>query len=148
MKKDLITTLLSLLLMGSSHIATAVDWDGKSPIWLSAQSDKLRFTMWDKHSVYDKYDITYMVGLKGGRPDYFIAKRSYMKGESPELSQVVFPDDFEDNIVPGPAHSLGDSDIVWSIYVNGKLVMSGINGGSKTTQLEINGKLVQFKTPR
>ena len=146
--KPIKSTLLSLLLLYSAHTVYAEDWDGKSPIWLSAQSDKLRFSIWDKHSVYDKYDITYMVGLKGGRPDYFIAKRSHMKGESPELSQVVFPDDFEDNIVPGPAHSLGDSDIVWSIYVNDKLVMSGINGGSKTTQLEINGKLVQFKKPR
>ena len=89
--KPIKSTLLSLLLLYSAHTVYAEDWDGKSPIWLSAQSDKLRFSIWDKQSVYDKYDITYMVGLKGGRPDYFIAKRSHMKGESPELSQVVFP---------------------------------------------------------
>ena len=135
--------------MGSSHIATAVDWDGKSPVWMSERSEeKLRFDMWDKHSVYDKYDITYMVGKKDGDPKRFIATRSYMKGENPALSAVVFPDDFEEVSPSGPAYSLGNADIVWSIYVNGKLVLSGVDYGPKVTQVEINGKLVQFKTPR
>jgi hypothetical protein len=145
---QLIAAIWTSLLCG--QMAFAVEWDGKSPLWVGGGAcvAKIRFSVMDKMSTAERYDVVYRVGREPG--DYpYISTKSY--SGNPADADAIFPDDFyyaRYQKIAGqaePAPSLCAAEkIYWLIYVNGKKIGDGFIW-TIDTSYEVNGKLIRPK---
>lgn len=140
--------LLLSLLGGQSTFAA--DWDGKSPMWVGgvACTEKIKFFLMDKMSVYETYEVEYRVNFDvEDRVQYVSTRHS----SSHDSTEAIFPDDFYDfnlkvksgEFMEAPSPCLA-SKIFWSTFVNGKKISAGVIT-NQVTQFEVNGKLISIK---
>lgn len=123
--------------------AYAVQWDGKSPMWLAgACADKIKLSVMDKMSTADKYDVEYRVWVSSEETPY-VATKSYTTNSSD--AYAVFPDDFVYKKHPEiRAYPICTESLYWSIYANGRKISAGVIT-NEVTQSEVNGKLISTK---
>ena len=132
-----------------SQVAFAVEWDGKSPMWVGTLGCpiKIGLSIMDKMSVPEEYEIEYVVSLapddKIKGKDYWTAKRHYVPVTS--SIEVVFPDDFSLRLHPElKAYPICYRNIYWSIYANGRKISAGVIT-NEVTHAEVSGKLISTK---
>ena len=131
--------------------AIAAEWDGNSPKWVGVWgcAEKIKFSVMDKLSTSDKYDVEYRVWWSTSEKKAYVLKKSYTTNAAD--ANAVFPDDFhqvqyekltgETKLAPTPCR---DEKIFWSTYVNGKKIADGFIW-SKVNHFEVNGKLISIE---
>lgn len=142
---QLLTFILASLLC--MPMAFAVEWDGKSPKWVGGGgcTEKIKFSVMDKLSTAEKYDVEYRVWTTSEKEAH-VSKKHY--SDNSYSANAIFPDDFHfdtrNGEFKGSWSLCGAEKIFWSTYVNGKKIGDGFIW-NKVNHFEVNGKLISIE---